>query len=1124
MSVIRERSAWLLIGFFWAILVGSPAAADDTELFIAHANVDPGSRPNILFLIDTSGSMNTQVLTQATYDPTVTYAGTCDPTRVYWQRGGRGRAPSCGRTDRWFNKAALKCAAALAAFKTAGTFINNMAQFNSTSSPARWNTINQNIKDEPVECQDDNGIDGDGVNTTAVYAVDGNAAAPWSDTPPSISWASQRSYTVYDGNYLNWQNGPTAYSTRIDVVKEVATALLDSVNNVNIGLMRYNHDPSTSNDEGGSVIHAVTDISGNRQTLKDAIAALPAEGTTPLSESFYEAALYYLSNPVDYGDLGPIYSVPESRQPGGKNYKSPIEYQCQKNFVVMLTDGAPTNDTSANTKVPLLPNYGSAVGGNTCSSNAGVGANGMCLDDIAKYLYNADLDPNLDGKQNVTTYTIGFTVDLPLLADTAAAGGGAYFTVTDTASLAQALTSIVAGVLDTATTFTAPTVSVNSFNRTQNLNDLFISVFRASGNEHWPGNLKKYRLRASDGAIVDQNGLAAVDAATGFFTDTAQSFWSPVVDGNKVVEGGAANRLPAPDARRIYTYLGTSQTPNTPLSNDPIDTSNAAITDAMLGTSANGSPSRADVINFIRGWDVADVDQDNITAEPRNQMGDPLHSQPTSIIYGGSVQAPVAVVYFATNDGYLHAIDPTTGVEKWAFVPREFLPDQIDLLDDPGVSNKHYGIDGNLQLQVKLNNDDGIIDAAAGEKVYLFFGARRGGSFYYGLDVTNPDAPVLMWRRDDTATSLPGLGQSWSAPTPAQINIQNAGNPDNLVLVFGGGYDTSQDNYNGSTDTVGHSVFIVDSTTGAPLWRGSDKGANANFADMLYSIPSSIKVVDLNGDHLADRMYAADMGGQVWRFDIANGSSPNNLVTGGVIAQLGGAPNVPPAISDTRRFYYAPDVALVNTDSGSFLHIGIGSGHRAHPNSVFTQDRFYALRDYKVFGAMPQSYYDTLTPIKDADLVDITDDVKANVPAGSPGWRLELREGGWHGEKVLAESRTFNNQIFFTTFTPGGGSNTNCEPTLGTNRLYIVSLFNGAPVTNLDGSADSTDLTTTDRYTEFRGSISSEVVFMFPSPDDANCVGDQCTPPPVACVDLFCFPTGFSNNPVRTRWSESSVE
>src|SRR5690606_8331437 len=156
----------------------------------------------------------------------------------------------------------------------------------------------------------------------------------------------------------------------------------------------------------------------------------------------------------------------------------------------------------------------------------------------------------------------------------------------------------------------------------------------------------------------------------------------------------------------------------------------------------------------------------------------------------------------------------------------------------------------------------------------------------------------------------------------------------------------------------------------------------------------------------------ADMGGQIWRFDISNGSSGSGLVAGGVIAQLGGAPAASPPISATRRFYYSPDIALVSADP-PFIHIGIGSGHRARPNSVFTQDRFYALRDYRTFSPMTQAEYDAFTPIVDADLVRINDHVNPSVPPGSPGWKLELSENGlWVGEKVLAEARTFNNQVF----------------------------------------------------------------------------------------------------------------
>ena len=94
---------------------------------------------------------------------------------------------------------------------------------------------------------------------------------------------------------------------------------------------------------------------------------------------------------------------------------------------------------------------------------------------------------------------------------------------------------------------------------------------------------------------------------------------------------------------------------------------------------------------------------------------------------------------------------------------------------------------------------------------------------------------------------------------------------------MGGGYEADQDSANLTTDTIGNSIYIVDSETGALLWHGGRPGRDETFAvagrAMDYSIPARIRVVDIDGDGLADRMYAGDMGGQVWRFDIHNGAA-----------------------------------------------------------------------------------------------------------------------------------------------------------------------------------------------------------------------------------------------------------
>src|SRR5690606_18708175 len=236
---------------------------------------------------------------------------------------------------------------------------------------------------------------------------------------------------------------------------------------------------------------------------------------------------------------------------------------------------------------------------------------------------------------------------------------------------------------------------------------------------------------------------------------------------------------------------------------------------------------------------------------------------------------------------------------------------------------KQYGIDGNLRVQV-VNDDndgnlDGIIDPTSGDSVYLFFGLRRGGSVYYALDVTNPDAPQLMWRLD--GSDLSDLGQTWSSPVPTRIRIQE---DDHDVVIFAGGYDTSQDSPHVNPDDLGNAIYIVDLVSGDVLWHGGNTAtATRTFADMDYSIPADLKVIDLDADGVADRIYAADMGGQVWRFDIFNGEPASSLVTGGVIAQLGSAGLDSPTLAEMRRFYYAPDVALASTREGTFLHIGI---------------------------------------------------------------------------------------------------------------------------------------------------------------------------------------------------------
>ena len=199
--------------------------------------------------------------------------------------------------------------------------------------------------------------------------------------------------------------------------------------------------------------------------------------------------------------------------------------------------------------------------------------------------------------------------------------GGDYYLADDAPSLARAMQAIVTVVAERDLSFTAPAVAVNAFNRTQNLNDLYLTVFHPKGKLHWPGNLKKYEL--VNRAITDANGFGAVNPATGFFYDTAKSFWTTgAADGNEVTLGGAANELPAPAARKLYTNNG--------ISSDLTSASNA-ITPSNAGSfsasdfglsSVSGTPTLDELIRWMRGEDVKDEDGDPSTTMRKRQQRD----------------------------------------------------------------------------------------------------------------------------------------------------------------------------------------------------------------------------------------------------------------------------------------------------------------------------------------------------------------------------------------------------------------------------------------------------------------------------------------------------------------------
>ncbi len=821
------------------------------------------------------------------------------------------------------------------------------------------------------------------------------------------------------GNYGNFlRTGGTGTLPRLGVAKGTIQSYINTTAGVRFGAMIFNPE------EGGYLLREVREmIPQNRSDLHNAIGQIAADTWTPLAETLYEAGLYFK------GEEGYFNS--------GVTYTSPITDWCQKNYVIMITDGESTKDrNSILTSLGINGDVdgdgadpGNYDGGDGADSGAYEDEGSDYLDDVAKYLYDMDLKPDLKEKQNLITYTIGFTVGSQLLEDTAKNGRGEYFYVHNAQSFRIVFQKIIQNILEESTSFTAPVVPISQTARTTSGDKLYLALFKPTENTFWKGNIKKYSIAGEDigdiqrGDVLDVNGNLATNDK-GVILDTAVSFWGDgQPDGGEADAGGVGEVLLNRTApRNIYTWIDSNE-PRLTHPNNAFSKTNPGLTKGMLQIPLD--TERAKIIDLIHGYDAYDEDLDLDTIETRRWiLGAFLHSRPVVVHYDDST----SVVFAGANDGMLHAFDDSDGSELWGFIP----PDVLGRLKNLSRTNLDYFVDGTPEVAIIDNDMDGVIepDSPDDDQVILVFGERRGGSHYYALDVSNPYAPELLWHLGPDQTEFSEMGQSWSTPV-----IRRVAYNDQWVVFLGGGYDTNQDaGLPVSADGMGRGIYMVDLFDGSLVWKYT---AQDN-PDMTHCIPSDIAAVDTDGSGYTDRLYVGDTGGQMWRFDIA-GSVPGNWTGKMIFHDSGGG----------RKIFYPPDVVFEQ----GFEMLFWGTGDRANPKDQSVINRIYALKDR-----------DPLNPLTETNLVDVTANLvqdgtdleKAQVLAdlkSAEGWYIELDEHA--GEKIMAPSITYFGVVYLTTLTPIDSSGTDpCYGGQGIARLYALDYKTAAAVLNFDTTSD----------------------------------------------------------------------
>jgi Neisseria PilC beta-propeller domain len=461
------------------------------------------------------------------------------------------------------------------------------------------------------------------------------------------------------------------------------------------------------------------------------------------------------------------------------------------------------------------------------------------------------------------------------------------------------------------------------------------SVFVGSGNEYqffawhtankFKGNLDAYKLDTS-GKVT---GDPVWRASTKIITAADPAATPPVA------EVKAIGALDGQDhtARKIVTLKGAAKV--------PFDSANFKTVTSLGATGANDAV-RTNVINFLRGDRSLEKTATNtagIFRERGSALGDIMHSSPVFVgaPRGGDGTKAYSDfrnananrarrIYVGANDGMVHAFDAGTfdttkgtfpdggtGQEVFAYIPSMLIPRLKDLSAlDYNLGKHQYYVDGGLTSRdVVFSTDNAWHTVLVGT-----LGA--GGKGLYALDVTNPSptsaadaANKILWEitpstrlsgSGSTTTSVaneyPDLGDTFSEPVLAKLN------DGSWAMVVGNGYNSG---------TGKAMLYLINPANGSQI-------AAIQAGTSTTSGLSSPAVYDIDGNGTIDYVYAGDIQGKLWRFDL-KGNSPATWKTNPVAEiNLGG--NTQPIVAAPAVLPHPQGGLMVNFATGAYFNEG----------------------------------------------------------------------------------------------------------------------------------------------------------------------------------------------------------
>lgn len=820
----------------------------------------------------------------------------------------------------------------------------------------------------------------------------------------------------------DYTTGSIPNDYRINVARNAATAIVTANRSLRMGLATYNQPIGGNPGPGGYIAQVISDLqatsttttaqaNANYNALLNTISGLGAVANTPLAETYYEVTRYMRG-------LAPYYNSTPS------TYTSPIQYRCQKNYGVVITDGLPTYDRTfpasdpAYTATQKLPDWDNSAA--SPPNNDGDNLNGdgegdtLYLDDVAKFAYDIDMRStgnDLAGKswdatdftqQNMLTFTVGFTSVQDMLSDAAAYGHGNYYQASDAATLATALSSALSSITSKAGSGSGGAASSATLTTDTTY---YQSLYNPAD---WRGTLNAYPVK-SDGSL--SSTLTWSTDTTIMPGATAPTFQSYNTLSSSVISLSFANFSPAQQL--------------TLSSNLPFPVTGTNLVDWAKGTNRTGLRQRTVLLGDI-------INSPVVYAGPYDHTAtDTATDNSYSTYLLTKASGMTAQLLVNANDGFTNVIDAATGARRYAYLPSSTLPLLYTVADTGYINGTSHTFlnDGQINVaDVQINN---------GWKTVAFSGTGAGGKTFSAIqlyDASTGNVNRALWEisapaSSNTLNGFNDLGYAYAKPEVARL-------PDGRWAAFiANGY--------GSNSGVA-ALYVVNVADGSLITKlvvdstEKDNGL------------SSVKLsVDANSKVIA--AYGGDLKGRLWKFDL----SSTALTSWGLA--FSGKPLFTAPGTNTQPITAQPYLLKLRT-GGRMVYFGTGKFIETADKTTTYQQGFYAVRDidgatgnYTTANLTAQSITGSFTSTGSTYMTTSTNVVDYT---SKVGWYLPLTFGNTLvGERVIFQATYSLGRIIFTT--AGVDISDPCS-SQGFGRLLVLNALSGGMLTtaNLDTNGD----------------------------------------------------------------------